>query len=568
MGGVLDSRFTFSRTSNATYINSSGYVAYANSNMAINTAWLDTNTTPTGWTVYNATTPNAVLTIPSSGRRSMTVTSGVQSFLYQAITIPAGFTHTASIIVHSVTGTGPQLGSLFAINNGTNLTYYKDGSSTGITSSTIVTAGTYAITFTGGDQIRLVGGSGAAASTFTIEISSLQIQIGTTISPAFIPNTSTTASYYAPRFDYNSTTLAAKGLLIEGSATNAILYSESFVTSAGIYVDNAILSRTTTETSPSGGTAICFFPTIALDYHRLQSASNPALSGAVTISIWLKRKDSNYRGGINAANYLGVSAVFDLNGAGSVVTLGGTATNKAATITAYPNDWYKVSVTGTYIAANSHYYFMTSSTSTDSTGQNFLGVASQGLIMWGAQVELGTGASSYIPTVASQITRADDSCTFAITPANIGLGTKPPATICYSANVHKITTSGFPTIVGLLDSGGTTRVFRSQTNSTTSNYVTWLPTGITTTEANELTFTTLSQNANFKLATSITTSVVLASRNGTAATSGLVGATYSFGTPDRIGFGIITGTTTGFTISNFKFFPSAKSQAELNALTA
>ena len=557
----LDSRFTFSRTSNATYINSSGYVAYADSNMAINTAWLDTNTTPTGWTVYNATTPNAVLTIPSSGRRSMTVTSGVQSFLYQVITIPAGFTHTASIIVHSVTGTGPQLGSLFAINNGTISTFYKDGSSTGITSSTIVTAGTYAITFTGGDQIRLVGGSGVAASTFTIEISSLQIQIGTTISPAFIPNTSTSVAYYAPRFDYNPTTLAAKGLLIEGSTINSALYSESFVTSAGIYNDNAILNRTTTETSPSGGTAICFFPTTVLDYHRLQYSSVPVLSGVMTISIWLKRKDSNYRGGINAGNYLGASAVFDLNGAGSVVTLGGTATNKAATITAYPNNWYRVSLTGTYVAGNSFYIFMTSSTSTDSTGENFTGVASQGLIMWGIQIELGTGASSYIPTVASQVTRAQELCTLPITPASIGLTTSLIGTCFYEATVNCLPTSGYPLIVGFTDIGNNSKAWLSQVSTTGSNYSSWKT---STGTVGDVTFTNVViPKTSFKFASSISSTQNLASRNGTAGTAGAVSSAV-LSVPTQLNFG---GVIDSMIIAKFKFFPTTKSQAELNALS-
>lgn len=570
MGGVLDSRFTFTRPGpNATYINSLGYVTTAPSNVTYNTAWIDSNTTPTSWSFYDGAGTPAVVTIPSSGKRSIAITAGTQSFLYQAPpALIIGLRYSISIVLHSVTGAAPNFSNLISVDSTSGpYVYYKDGSlsSSGFT----VTAGTYTILFTAtasSAQIRIGSASGTAPGTYTIVVSSVQLQIGEAVSPTFLPNYSNGARYYGPRFDYNPTTLAPKGLLIEDTSTNFALYSESFVTSAGVYNDNAILSRTTTETSPSGGTAVCFFPTIALDYHRLQYSSVPVLSGAVTISIWLKRKDSNYRGGINAGGYINASAVFDLNGAGSVVTLGGTAANKAATITAYPNDWYRVTLTGTYTAGNSFYTFMTSSTSTDSTGQNFTGVASQGLIMWGMQVELGSGASSYIPTYSATSYRAAETCTFAVTPANISLTSAPPATFVYTANVHAIPTSGFPTIIGFQDSVGTTRVFRSQINSTTSNYVTWLPTGIASTEANEIAFSTLAQGVSFKLASSITSTFVTASRNGVAATAVSVGATYSFVTPEKIVIGLLTGSV-GFTIANFKFFPIAKSQTELNALT-
>jgi len=569
MGGVLDSRFAFTRPGpNATYINSSGYVTTAPSNVALNTAWTDSNPTPTSWLFYDGAGTPAVVTIPSLGRRSIAITAGTQSFMYQVVpALIIGLRYSVSIVVHSVTGAAPNFGNLLTANNASGpYVYYKDGSLSN--SSETVTAGTYTILFTAtasGDQIRIGSASGAAAGTYTLVVSSVQLQIGEAVSPTFLPNYSTSARYYGPRFDYNPTTLQAKGLLIEDTNTNSALYSESFVTSAGVYNDNAILSRTNTEISPSGGTAVCFFPTTVLDYHRLQYSSVPVLSGVMTISIWLKRKDSNYRGGINATGYIGASAVFDLNGAGTLVTLGGTAANKAATITAYPNNWYRVSLTGTYVAGNSFYIFMTSSTSTDSTGQNFTGVASQGLIMWGMQVELGNGASSYIPTYSVTSTRAADNCTFAITPANIGLTSAPPATFCYSANVHAIPTVPYPTIIAFQDSGGTTQVFRSQINSINANYVSWLPTGSAANQAESITFNTLTQGVDFKLASSITSTFVTASRNGTAATPVSVGATFSFSTPDKIVFGVLADKA-AFTITNFKFFPIAKSQTELNAL--
>ena len=221
----------------------------------------------------------------------------------------------------------------------------------------------------------------------------------------------TVASAQDPRFDFDPITLAAKGLLLEAPATNYQLSSQVFSTSLG-YTDGDILSRTT-GTSPSNGTAVGFYPTLVNGYHRLQYGAGVTLSGAVTVSMWFKRLNSNYRAGINAGGLIAASVIVDLNGAGSIITLGGSAANRAATITRYPNDWYRVALTGTFAANTSIYFFMDSSTSTDSTGGPFVGGASQGMLIWGGQIETGSQASSYIETASTSVTRAADTAIIA-----------------------------------------------------------------------------------------------------------------------------------------------------------
>ena len=211
------------------------------------------------------------------------------------------------------------------------------------------------------------------------------------------------------RFDYNPTTLAAKGLLIEGSATNYFYNSQSLATSGAPvnWIDSAILSRNSGNTDPANGaTAIGFNETLALDYHRINTYGT--LTGVVTISVFVKQINAARRFAINGGNYAGVSAIFDLTTGLQVGSTGGTATNKAASATAYPNGWFRFSVTGTYVADASIYFSICSSTSTDTTGANFTGTANGGVYMWGAQLESGTAASSYIPTTTAQVTRNPD----------------------------------------------------------------------------------------------------------------------------------------------------------------
>jgi len=332
-----------------------------------------------------------------------------------------------------------------------------------------------------------------------------------------------------PRFDYDPTTLAAKGLLIESAATNLLNFSETFATTGGTnnnWADTNLTRTSTNNTSPRNDATALRITASAANGTIISSAAL-GTSAARTLSVWLRR----------------------VTGTGNIqFTLDNGSTYTTQAITAA---WVRYTFATTTAAQRVGFRIVTSADAIE---------------IWGAQLEVGKGASSYIPTVESQVTRAIDSCTFAVTPANISLQSAPPATICYSANVHAIPTSSFPTIIGFQDSGGTTQVFRSQINSTTSNYITWLPTGAASNQANEITYSTLAQGVSFKVATSITSTFVTASRNGVAATAVSVGATYSFGTPDKIAIGILA-SNAAFTIANFKFFPSAKSQAELNALS-
>jgi hypothetical protein len=381
------------------------------------------------------------------------------------------------------------------------------------------------------------------------------------------------------RLDYNPTTLAAKGLLIESAATNLTKRSDNAFSNAywNTTFSNNVTAVDSAVTSPTGVALTASTLTenagasVTRHIHQTTGEFTPTVATPYTMSAWVKQPASAavryvqltfFTAGFGATAYMN----YDIQ-AGTVGTGGAAIT--ASTITAYPSGWYRITATAPATATGSSGFqlgFSTTSSAVRTESYTVTGGSEKAIYLWGAQVEAGKGASSYIPTVASQVTRAIDSCTFAVTPANISLQSAPPATICYSANVHAIPTSSFPTIIGFQDSGGTTQVFRSQINSTTSNYITWLPTGAASNQANEITYSTLAQGVSFKVATSITSTFVTASRNGVAATPVSVGATYSFGTPDKIAIGILA-SNAAFTIANFKFFPSAKSQAELNALS-
>jgi hypothetical protein len=216
------------------------------------------------------------------------------------------------------------------------------------------------------------------------------------------------------RFDYNPTTLTANGLLIEGSATNLIYWSESFdTTGAAINWNWSALNvtrGTVTTTAPSGSSAtvVKIQETTATGLHAPLIVYGSLTSSVYTVSLFAKAVERQYLSlfdnGGSAAN-----AMFNLSGNGTVVS---ESTAGIATITPYPNGWYRITMrTPTLTNINLQFRL-----STDGSVTSYQGELNSGVYIWGAQLEAGSGgASSYISTGASQVTRAADTCIAAST---------------------------------------------------------------------------------------------------------------------------------------------------------
>ena len=197
-----------------------------------------------------------------------------------------------------------------------------------------------------------------------------------------------------PRFEYNPITLVCRGLLIEESRTNIFVYSNTF-SDVSWTKSNCTITSNAID-SPDGTTnASKLIPNTVNTQHRM-FLSTRAAAGAYTVSAYMKQGE--YTWGIIRTE--GINTFFNLASG----TLGTVGVGITASITPAANGFYRCVVTKTLSAATISTVGAGSADGVDS----FVGNDVKGIYVYGTQMEAGSFATSYIPTVASQVTRTAD----------------------------------------------------------------------------------------------------------------------------------------------------------------
>lgn len=227
------------------------------------------------------------------------------------------------------------------------------------------------------------------------------------------------AAINAPRFDHHPVTFACKGLLIEESRTNLLQYSEIFNEAASSnYWDSATANAVTSNqtTSPDGAATADLLTTSTTSFDCfVRRTINWVGSTQYSYSIFLKRGPSNYR---YVGLYIGAGITgalqypyFDFDNPTTVQIPSGTmvGTINSTRVDAYPNGWYRVSVTfttaATPVTTYGGVYVSTSNGTLSSTP-----TAGLDCYIWGIQLELGSFPTSYIPTTTASVVRSADVC--------------------------------------------------------------------------------------------------------------------------------------------------------------
>lgn len=225
-----------------------------------------------------------------------------------------------------------------------------------------------------------------------------------------------TAAANVPRFDCNPTTGESLGLLIEEQRTNSWIRSEQFEAFAApayntgdAWETSMAAVSTNTAISPNGGLnadAVLADATNGnhLIRRKITLTDNRGVSfyvksaGAIKIDIYDTNIDKEF--------------VLDLTtgqtSAGVVVGKAFPSNYGAVNV---GNGWFRVYCFSNAGATNNNpitIYISNSTGSFSYTGNGF-----SGIYLWGAQLEVGTFPTSYIPTVASTVTRNADAASMA-----------------------------------------------------------------------------------------------------------------------------------------------------------
>ena len=398
MGDVLDPRLTFSRASTATFVNSSGYVEWAGANLCPYSQQINVGTWLVG--VSATLTPNTTDVLdPQGGNTATKIALGANTYNSRAMSLalPGGMTYTFSYWIRGTAGNQSRIYS--------NAGYVGD----------LVTQIPYSYSTTEWTRVSITFTTNVATTNVFIYVCSKPTLPATTdviyvwgaqLNPGSTAQTyypTTTAAYHAPRFDYSPTNIGQpRGLLVEGQGVNLLVQSNDWNTTWNNPAQ-ITWNGSTYATAPDN--------TNTAKQITVTAASSSAIGQAVstgtnrTISVWL-RGGSLTSFSIGAFDAGGTSWGNNPDSTSSIISGPGSVTQQVGGL------W---SITGLSTTQWTRIRIFRSSTYT-----TFLAYpgASSGTIngtafMWGMQMEAGSDASSYIPTGASQVTRAVDTAIIA-----------------------------------------------------------------------------------------------------------------------------------------------------------
>ena len=383
-----------------------------------------------------------------------------------------------------------------------------------------------------------------SATARDIEVWGGQVELGD-IATDYIPTTTTAVSVGmladVPRIDYTGGNCGK--LLLEGQRTNLVTYSEDFSNAAWAKQDSTITSNA--AISPDGTTNADLYTTTSDLYDFVRQSITYISGTSYTISVFVKQGTSSEISLFLPSQAFGSnqSVTFDVSDGTYTITSG----SPSVTIEDYGNGWYRCALSATATIS-----------ATRSTG--FSSVASGAvttLYLYGAQVEANASyATSYIPTLASSVTRLADAASKTGISSLIG-GTS--GTVFFDIKTNPVlTTDNYKQFFYYTDSSANQGYMYLNSGN-----------GIITNPAfgNLSSSITLSPNTRYKIALTYANNDFALYVNGTSVATALSGTPWNF--ENLLSLGNYQGTAefNQFVFNQYIHFPTRLTNTQLATLT-
>jgi len=331
-----------------------------------------------------------------------------------------------------------------------------------------------------------------------------------------------TAASSSPRFTYDPTTLTFRGLLIEEGRTNLVTYS---VGNGAPWEIGNVTTTANAGTAPDNtNTATLLTTTGVTHYHREVITVLP--STLYTFSFWAKR------GTMTDLKY----SVYNWTAGSDIVA----STSYYSQTNA--STWSRVSVTFTTPAGCTSIgvYPLRDALVTGTT------------YVWGAQLEQGGSATSYIPTTTASVTRAADDFTIPV-----GAWHNTPAGTLFAQGRTSARSVGVTNAEAIFSGSSYSELVRGASTIALGGFLgagAFTSTGVTT------------ANFDFKMTGNYQGGTNYISLNGAAPLS-VAGSNYGPPTLFGIGRRMSAAWYWNSTIEKIKYYPVSVSNAQLQLLS-
>jgi hypothetical protein len=282
-----------------------------------------------------------------------------------------------------------------------------------------------------------------------------------------------TATTNEARYDHDPVSLISKGLLLEEARTNLITSSSDI---AGFFTEQNSTATADAAAAPDGTvTADLLVPnTSPFSHTSFNTSISFSASTTYSYSIFVKPNGYSWLQLLFTSGFNDPTAWvnFDLTGAGSFGFTGGGEISKE--IESHPGGWYRCTITATSGAspfAGGPAYLVLDS-NRNGRDANYAGDNTSGVYLWGAQLEAGAFATSYIPTVAATVTRAADISTSVATSVfESSFYNQTEGTVFTDCSItYTVPGSLFPLVSSLNDGTSNNRIENGFLTSTLAGY--------------------------------------------------------------------------------------------------